>query len=336
MPPQTSEDTSDKVFMDESPPEQEHKITVAGRIARFTARHPLACLLGTLAFATLISALGIILGDFDVSVDNKGWRSRGTLIANREMQNEVLRRYKRDLFKDTDGSLWEEVENNVAYGYVPLDARDDEDDTDSTSSSSSRRNRKLFVDGCDAEKYYTNMLAKDNLFAAYKTDASAETTSKSILDPDVLFEICEAETATNQALKDNGVCGGCPGSNDCLPPFSLLLILRLQLGALDTTCAELKEKYTQDVQQQFTDTLLECTQEVKDSYDSTTQTYDEPTKCPPGFQVTLVDTSFGVNGNRVLRHSSSYFITYETKDKELYDVRPEYAYTDESDRKSVV
>ena len=296
-------------------------MSVAARISRATARHPVRYLIASIIVSIILSVVAFVVGEFEVTVDNKGWRSRGTLIANREMQNDIIVRLKDDLFADTDGSLWDEVENNVQRGYAFLENRDD----DEQMSRRSRRN--LMIDGCNAEKYYSNVLAKENLFAVYRTDASKEESSKSILDPDVLFEICETETKTHNVLKENGVCGGCDDSTECLPPFSLLLVLRLTMGNLDLTCDELKEKYTPSVQETFTNNLVDCTQGILNTFDMASRNYTTPDSCPPAFQVNLVDTKFGVNGNLVLRHTSSYFITYQVDDNELYSVRPKYAAT---------
>lgn len=297
------------------------RMSIPVRMARATARNPKRCLLIAIIVSIILSVIAFGLGEFEVSVDNKGWRSRGTVIANREMQNDLITRLKFDLFADTDGSYWDDVENNVVRGFTSLDDRDDDE------KIARRARRKLLFDGCDADTYYSEMLGKNNLFAVYKTDASEETTSKSILDPDVLFEICETETKTHNVLKENGVCGGCDDNTECLPPVSLVLALRLTLGNLDLTCTELKEKYTPSVQESFTNSLVDCTQGILDTFDMSDRSYDTPDTCPLAFQVNLVDTEFGINGNSFLRHTSSYFITYETKNQKLYDVRPEYALT---------
>lgn len=290
--------------------------SLAEKLSRVTARNPLKVLFGTLTLSIVLSAIGVIVGNFKVEVDNKGWRSRGTVIANREMQNEVIERIRDDLFTDTDGSVWDDVQTNPVRGYESLKGRED----------GVRRN--LFIDGCDANKYYSNMLSKKNLFAVYNIEAEEDSSVKSILDPDVLFAICEAETKTHKALEENGVCGGCDDSTKCLPPHSLLLVLRRYVDGLDLSCSDLKEKYTQSVQENFTNDLVECTQGILETYDSATKTFESPASCPPSFQVSLVDRKFGVDGNTLLRYSSSYFITYEADDEALYKVKPEYGFTD--------
>lgn len=342
MPPQKDsglgldEHMSEDQFVDhkEIKQEDEPKITISQKTARLIARRPIPFLSGAILVTILFSFIGLYFGKFSVAVDNEGWRSRGTLIANREMQNEVLMKMKRDLFEDTDGSVWYDVENNVIEGFQLLDNRDDANDGngDEDGDSRIRKTRQVLAGDCDVEKYYGNILGKaKNLFAMYKTDSRSETTTSSILDPDVLFEICEAEATTHEKLEDNGVCGGCTSSNECLPPYSLILVLKEYLNEdWELPCSELKEKYTKEVQQSFTNDLVECTQEILENFDLTTRSYGETTKCPVLFQPSMVDTEFGVNGNSLLRHSSSYFVTYEIKKQDLYDVRSQFAYTDDT------
>ena len=227
------------------------------------------------------------------------------------------------------------MENSVVTGFVLVEPRADpeaEDDGNNQENSSRlrRHHRQLFVEGCDAESYYTTMLAKDNLFATYKTEASKETSTKSILERDVLLQICQAESKTHEVLQEKGLCGGCDDNYKCLPPHSLILVLRMYLNAMDSTCSELMDKYTEDIQVDFTETLEECVNEIYENYDSTTQSYGVTTKCPDLFQVNLVDKEFAKNGNTFLRYSSSYFITHEVDEQDLYDARPLYGSTDES------
>ena len=282
------------------------------RLSRFTARNPVKCLLGSITAVAIISVIAFVVGNFKIEVDNKGWRSRGTLIAKREMQRQLIRRVKNSLFNDEDGSAWDDFENNVI--------------TENADISQSRRLllENDSVEFCDPTEFYETMLSKDNLFAVYEAQGA-----KSILDPEVLFDqICEAETKTHEVLKEKNVCSKCDGEDqECLAPVSLVWLLRLNYGRMESSCSELKEFYTTAIQEQFTDTLYQCTSDVLESYDSTTQTYDAP-NCPLGFQVSMIDTEFGVDGNRFLKYSSSYFFTYTVKEKKLYKVRSKYATTD--------
>ncbi len=305
---------------------RQHHTNISVAIATCMARNPTKCMLVSLLVVSFISIIAFYFGDFRISVDNKGWRSRGTLISKREMQRELVVRLQNELFYDTDGSVWEEVENNV------LDVSSEKKKSTSTTNvrrslndggGEGRNTHTNLTFSCDSSELYSTMLLKDdNLFAVYKAQGS-----RSILDPEVLFEICEAETKTHEALIKNDVCSKCGG--ECLPPVSLVWILRLKYGKLNSTCDELQEFYTQDIQEEYTDLMLQCTSDILKNYDSATQTYSEhDLNCPPGFQVSLVDTQFGVDNNNVLKHSSSYFFTYSINKKELFKVRPEYAMTD--------
>lgn len=70
----------------------------AVRAARFMACHPYKFFFGTLGLTLAISVLAGSAG-LEVSLDSKGWRSRNTLIAQREMQNEIVVRFKDELFE---------------------------------------------------------------------------------------------------------------------------------------------------------------------------------------------------------------------------------------------
>ena len=102
----------------------------------------------------------------------------------------------------------------------------------------------------------------------------------------------------------------------------------MKYGKLASTCDELREFYTQDIQVEYTNSLVQSTADILENYDSNTQTYSGDVNCPIGFQVSLVDTQFSVDNNRVLRYSSSYFFTYTIKRQKLFNIRPEYAMTD--------
>ena len=99
------------------------------------------------------------------------------------MQNDIIIRLKNDLFTDADGSLWEDEQNKVVQGYEVLEHR--------VPDEAQNRHNELFINGCNADAQYNNskIFVKDNLYAVYKSDASAETATKSILDLEVLFEI---------------------------------------------------------------------------------------------------------------------------------------------------
>jgi hypothetical protein len=278
------------------------------------------CLIFTLVFATVLSAIGVIVGDFKIEVDNKGWRSRGTLIANREMQSDLLTRYQSALFEDSDGTLWNEMQTVIQKGYV--------DFADRIENA-----RRLT---CDTSWYSSvDLFKRDNLFAVWKAQPSQEMASMSILDREVLSDICDAEAVTLAMLEENGACSSCD-NDKCLPPHSLILLLRgsgLIDGSEDMNCLELMSAYTSSVQSEFTTALVNCTNSVRLSFDPATSTYDPSVlqSCPVGFRTSLVDNSFGINGNEMLRYTSSYFHTSAVDFEKIYKIWKDDLFDEGSD-----
>ena len=68
------------------------------KVAKFIARHPYKCFFATLLLTFIITGIAAMSG-LEVSIDSTGWRSRNTLIAKREMQNEIIVRFKNELFQ---------------------------------------------------------------------------------------------------------------------------------------------------------------------------------------------------------------------------------------------
>ena len=96
--------------------------------------------------ALVISVCGMIFGDFAVAADNAGWQSRGTTIADRHTQYLLIQEFQFGLWADTDGSLWNDLIQNVQDGWETGD--DDEDDDDRRrvlESSSSTKNMAHFA-----------------------------------------------------------------------------------------------------------------------------------------------------------------------------------------------
>lgn len=293
--------------------EARRKITFLGKLSRFTARNPIKCLAFTIVFATVLSAIGVIVGEFTIEVDNKGWRSRGTLIADREMQNDLLIRNRLALFSDTDGVLWNEIQTIVQTGYEDLEDREE-------NNYQTGEVRRL---ACDASWYSSkNMIRQNNLFAVWKAQPTEDIATVSILDKEVMLEICNAEAATLANLQENGACSGCDDTQ-CLAPHSLILVLRgsgLIADADTLSCSELMAAYTPSIQSQFTASLMDCTNRIKLSYNPATSSYDTSIleTCPAGYRTSLVDNEFGLNGNTMLRYTSSYFNTADSNFDAVY------------------
>lgn len=100
------------------------------RQARFVARRPWLCFGVSFLIATVLSVVGLIVGDFDVAADNAGWRTRGTIIANRHQQVILVLFNRFRLFYEGE-EAWEDLTNNVQTGWES----DDEDERRRLSSA---------------------------------------------------------------------------------------------------------------------------------------------------------------------------------------------------------
>jgi hypothetical protein len=358
------------------------RISILGRTSRATARNPWKCLGGALVVATILSVVGVQLGGFSIEVDNKGWRSRGTLISDREMQAEVVNINRQALFEDTDGSVWEKLLTTTTKGYVDLEEREElytrklmgfadrqaerkngimdrfdplenvkknfhklisrrtqQASTLEERDSSNKFRNLALEDTCDVTWYddYGSVLFDNNVFAVWKVQPELESATLSAFDKEVMSQICEAEVNTLKVMEDAKVCKTCTDGK-CLPPLSLVLLLRQKLNDHDSSCADLMNAYTSDVQADFTSELFTCTNEYTANFDSASLTPGDTPSCPPGFQMSVVDYFFGTEGNDKLRYTSSSFYTAvegntEAKEKrinELYDVYLDFDGTDGS------
>eukprot|EP00979_Chaetoceros_neogracilis_P017965 scaffold10546_cov266-Chaetoceros_neogracile.AAC.3 len=331
---------------------KDDKPKLLGRIARTTARNPWKCLMGALVVATALSVIGLVVGDFTIEVDNKGWRSRGTYIADSEMQAEVMNLNRKQLFEDTDGSYWEYLQTTTTEGYIELEDRDEDYDSRKLigmHDSKKERNdgfmnrfdpfqgakdtfRKLMIrrsdkkrdtsnkfrnlaleDTCDVSWYddYEAILGQDHVLGLWKVQPNLETATLSALDNEVMSQICQAEMNTLKIMQDAKACETC-SDGKCLPPLSLVLLLRNKLNDHESSCEDLMIAYTSDVQEAFTAELVTCTNEYVANFDTTSLSPGSTPSCPAGFQPTLVDFFFGKDGNTKLRITSSYFNTYDT------------------------
>jgi hypothetical protein len=153
-----------------------------------------------------------------------------------------------------------------------------------------------------------NMVKDSNLFPIWKT--ASKTTSA--LDPEVMLEICEAETSTQAELERQGLCMGCPDGR-CLPPYSLIFMVRTMLQLFDSSCTELMLAYA-PLQDFFTSTLQRCVEELK-----TSASILSVSSCPDQFYPSVVDYSFGAN-NPVVHHTSSYYYTGNDNVDAIYTI----------------
>merc|ERR1719401_822436 len=85
------------------------RLSLPQRYAMSMARRPRTHLLTALVVALVLSFVGFRFGDFTVSIDNSGWWSRGTEIADRATQEMIVAVNRRELFADATGEVWEEL-----------------------------------------------------------------------------------------------------------------------------------------------------------------------------------------------------------------------------------
>jgi len=328
----------------------------------FLARHPGKCLATALLLSLVISVFVALVGELKVTTETKGWKSRGTLLSNRQMQDSLVRKFKNDLFfneylelpRQEEQSPWDYIVNNIVTGYMGMDGEEDLSD-DVQPSTFNTSTKSLQSQACYSDHYLSpDFIFYNHLIAAWKSDPKEdddESASFSILDPEAMLEICEAELNTNLLLQEKGYCGDCAESNHCPPPNSIIMLLRNFLAGpidfkssldlanlLSIPCSNLIEMY-RPLRSVFTNMLVACTNDVKNNFDSATQELGNVTLCPQGFSPNMVDVNFGVGDNTFLRYSASYFNTFDLdlSDKEndiiiekMYDILKDFDRADET------
>ena len=387
------------------------------------AVHPRKVLTASILLTIILSAIGIIVGKFNIEVDNKGWLSRKTIIADRQMQMDLVNYNRQKLFDDLDG-VWESLRTTpYDIGFVDVSVKQDEyerrlelNDGDygvmnngnhndgnsvgdgdhymkqkqkqrsliesaknfnfkdqvmgSIQQKQQMANVNVNINGnlhnhnhehehdqqrdlndsgsCDTTWYedYDQILNPDHLIAIWKVQPkikNAASVTKSILDVDVLSEICKAEANTLQAMQDAELCNMCFDTNEqprsCLPPHSITTLLRLKFDKMTATCDELMQDY-EPIQEEFKSDLVACTKKYIDVFDrSSLVPGDTNGTCPVGFLPNLVDLSFGNNGDSdsQLRFTTSYFYTKSTETpQEIENFYASYKDMDMADGEIVV
>lgn len=263
---------------------------------------------------------------------NAGWWSRGTLIANRATQETIVSQNKDDLFFDTTGEVWKELQNTIQPNWQSGDI------PGVVGEASEEIGNSTLVSVCSGEWYGSmDMVGKKekNLNAVWKTkDAESKQGIASLLDADSLYDQCLAEEYKLTELENISSCYKCGNEGDgkCVDPYSLVLMARLHLMANDITqfptispsdtisCDALQSSWTADVQQQFTEQLKSCV------YLSILMSSDDANKLetivngnlscafPFRFLPTIVDESFPTSDPPLVRYSSSYYATKKSQD----------------------
>ena len=314
-------------------------------MARNAWTHFFAALLVTVA----LSAIGMTVGNFGVAVDNAGWQSRGTLIANRQQQLMMVLGHLSEL-STGDGEAWTALEQNVQPGWesaegddlsrrliAPPDRHewirrlDSMPQSQSASSISKGKRTAPFtmsesmaralqdssgLDGCDVASYFNDKLDKTKLWPMWKTkgDVSAH-------DPRGIRDICIAEQNTQSVLEANGLCNKCRSDGmQCQPPFSLVLFARITVGdtGLELSCEDLANEWSKVLAE--TEKLMQdCVPDITLDY---VKVGSMPDQCPEGFSPIMVDDLFGPT-NINIQYTSSIFQTINDP-KALYKFVGQY------------
>lgn len=334
--------------------------TVLTRQARRIARNPCLHLWISLAATLGISAIGLIAGDFRVTVDAEGWNARGTLVGDRHSQMFLVNYFREDVFyAEDEGRVWDDLTNNVQKGWEILAAerqeyeqqlRDElesgaEEQTDeedgASGASGARRTESSGVDdasnllslqaasgesiglsSCEQEWYLgaREMFSQARLWPIWEVQSGGTTA----LSPEALFEICEAEEATQKALIDNDLCFGCDGTslNGCHRPYSIVLYARTVIdNGMDMSCAELRDAWSpiqSDVESQW----KACAEDLLASHDPNEVGIALPNSCPPFFSPAFVDVQFAETG--IVLYTSSIFATRQSETDELFEIVEEF------------
>jgi hypothetical protein len=285
----------------------------------------------SLLVSAVLSAIALTVGGFEVSVENAGWQSRGTPIADSQTQLMLTEAYQDYLF--TGGKeAWNDLLSNVQPGWeTDAIGAEDSDRRRLTISSGTRRStvggeRRLpfhldarllqesdALEGCDLSWYtnWTRLEDETHLWPVWK----AENKKDSILDPDLLKDLCFAELNTQAVLEANGLCFGC--EEGCLPPYSVVLYARLMVeNGFNLECKELSEQWAA-FQEQTEVQWAQCVTDLKSVYNPK-GAYEYPQSCPVGFSPTLVEENFDMTS--IMGHSSSIFATSEEHVDDLYEL----------------
>jgi hypothetical protein len=195
-------------------------------------------------------------------------------------------------------------------------------------SSSMRMNRRLQEDmvtrlseepslkGCNVTWYLTSEdFEEEHLWPIWKSESASST----ILDPQLMRDVCEAELNTQKVLEDNNLCFGC--EEGCLPPFSPVFYARYHIpGGFEMDCKKLSEEWA-NIQDDTTSEWGLCVEELKEAYDPIND-WEMPGSCPFLFSTTLVENNF--DATEWMTITSSIFATAEKDVDAMYDICDEF------------
>jgi len=286
---------------------------------------------------------------------NAGWWSRGTLIANRATQETIISQNKNELFYDTNGSIWNELQNVIQPNWQGGDVLGAE------SEGAGEIDNSTLTSVCSGEWYGSMDMLKGkekNLNVIWKSnDAESKNPEDSLLNAESLYEQCIAEENTLVELESTSSCYKCGEEENgkCVDPYSLVLMARLHLVDNDVSqfsmstpseaisCDTLRSSWTASVQDDFTTHLKSCVDLSillsSDVANKTDAVMNSGLACPFPFTflTTMVDESFPTSNPPIVRYSSSYYATKNSQSivEEMYNANENNDY-DKAEDSSVL
>jgi len=283
-------------------------LPLSQRYASSIARHPAKHLVVALLLSTTLSIIVFTKGNLHLDAPNVGWFTKGTLIANRAAQEEIIQRA-------AEGEIIARELMGAQHKYY--DERE-------------RRDEELYCSG----SWYgsSKMLDPDeiNMVSVRKIMGV-----NSALDADALYEMCISEEHTLDVLSENDLCHKCAVENElswdddstkdqerCIQPYSLVRLARLYMRSKSgffelgtehlvpsVSCDGLKRFWTTTVQRKFEEILLECTQSMLEKTQLKPATNADYSLCDdfPMMTASLVDDQFVETGR--VQYTSSIFAT---------------------------
>lgn len=318
------------------------RLSIPQRYATSMARRPWTHLSIAFVIAVFLSFIGLRFGNFTVAIDNAGWWSRGTIIANRATQEILVSVNRNELFYDTTGEVWKELQTVIQPNWQG--GSNDDEEGDKNAGGSEVVDNSTLASVCSGEWYGSRDMIKGsekNLVGIWKTtDAESKNPEISVLGADAMYDLCMAEENTLKALQSSDLCYKCTdisgegnGEGKCIEPYSLILMARFHLARNDISqlstlsesipCDTLRSLWLPTVQNQFTIVLKTCvnwsihlasgSRNKTITIQDTTITITDPCPFPITFLPTVVDELFPTVDQPIVRYSSSYYATKKSK-----------------------
>jgi len=307
-----------------------------------------------------LSCIGMTVGNFNVSAQNGGWQSRGTLIANRQTQLMLARLFQAELF--TGGSdVWDDLLSNVQDGW------DNDDDSSrrleetqrllhEIESTSALRANLIPHPGPQlvfnrSNKQDHSISPNSNNQIKRLLDAEQQQVNSTIAGCDVdwytdgrmtadarLWPIWKSTALPGSALNTGALLelclaeentqsvleekGLCFGCEDggCLPPYGIVLYARLRVAGGLSLDCEGLSKKWSEYEEIAKSEWQVCVEDLEASLIDPEEGL--PASCPEYFHPALLDDLFHATGE--VQYTSSVFATTSDMVGDLYDAVKEF------------